>query len=213
MLRGAPHPELARRFIDFVLSVDGQSLWQFKVSDAGLGPREFELRRLPIRREMYSKHFDQFVDKVDPWAIAKPVQNPNRAMRSFIAPLFQAMAIDQPFMLDAAWKKIIEHPAYPRDSITLVTADDVDDPQLMRMLELFDAMPVLPGPEGSTWDLADPEILSALMVGWLEGEWKDSEPELWPRESQPDQALRRDAREFFRSNYREIVRIGDGATG
>ena len=213
MLRGAPNPELARRFIDFVLSVGGQSLWQFRVSESGLGPREFELRRLPIRRQMYSEYLDRFVDQVNPWLIAKPVEKPNRAMRSFIAPLFQAMALDQPYMLDAAWRKIYEHPAYPADATGVVTAADVDDPQLKKMLELFDAMPVVSGPDGARYDLADPESLATVKAGWLRGGWKNAEPPLWPRESQPDQAMRRDAREFFRQNYREIVQIGDGASG
>ncbi len=34
LLRGAPHPELAREFIAFVLSIEGQKLWNFKVGTA-----------------------------------------------------------------------------------------------------------------------------------------------------------------------------------
>ncbi len=114
VLTGAPNPELARRFIDFVLSRDGQSLWQFPVASEGLGPRDFELRRLPIRRSMYRDDFTRFVDQVDPWTIATPVAAPNRAMRAFIAPLFRAMALDQAETLQDAWRVIIMHPGYPR---------------------------------------------------------------------------------------------------
>lgn len=52
MLRGAPHPETARAFIEFVLSPEGQKLWNFKVGTPG-GPEKFALRRLPVRKDFY----------------------------------------------------------------------------------------------------------------------------------------------------------------
>jgi ABC-type glycerol-3-phosphate transport system substrate-binding protein len=52
MLRGAPHPETARAFIEFVLSPEGQNLWNFKVGAPG-GPEKFALRRLPVRKDFY----------------------------------------------------------------------------------------------------------------------------------------------------------------
>ncbi len=71
MLRGAPHPELARAFIEFVLSPDGQKLWNFKVGTPG-GPTRYALRRLPIRRELYSPEFAPFRSdpEVDPYVQA-----------------------------------------------------------------------------------------------------------------------------------------------
>ena len=52
MLRGAPHPELARSFMEYVLSPEGQRLLNFRVGTPG-GPERFALRRLPIRRDFY----------------------------------------------------------------------------------------------------------------------------------------------------------------
>ena len=52
LLRGAPHRELAVRFIEYVLSEDGQKLWDYRVGTEG-GPDRFALRRLPIRRTFY----------------------------------------------------------------------------------------------------------------------------------------------------------------
>ena len=52
MLRGAPHPETARAFIEFVLSPEGQKIWNFKVGAPG-GPEKFALRRLPVRKDFY----------------------------------------------------------------------------------------------------------------------------------------------------------------
>lgn len=59
MLRGAPHPELAKAFIEYVMSVDGQRLWNFKVGTPG-GPEKYALRRSPIRRELYAPEFQQY---------------------------------------------------------------------------------------------------------------------------------------------------------
>jgi len=52
LLRGAPHRKLAVRFIEFVLSAEGQKLWNYKPGTPG-GPKRFALRRLPIRRDFY----------------------------------------------------------------------------------------------------------------------------------------------------------------
>ncbi len=54
ILRGAPHRELAERFVDFVLSPDGQKLWDFRPGTPG-GPVEFALRRLPVRKDFYAR--------------------------------------------------------------------------------------------------------------------------------------------------------------
>lgn len=52
MLRGAPHPEVALAFIEFVLSPEGQKLWNYRVGTPG-GPEKFALRRLPVRKDFY----------------------------------------------------------------------------------------------------------------------------------------------------------------
>ncbi len=52
LLRGAPHRETARRFIEFLLSEDGQKLWCYRVGEPG-GPEKYALQRFPIRRDFY----------------------------------------------------------------------------------------------------------------------------------------------------------------
>ncbi len=53
MVRGAPSPELAHRFVEFVLSPEGQRLWNYRVGAPG-GPVRHALRRPPIRRDFYT---------------------------------------------------------------------------------------------------------------------------------------------------------------
>ena len=52
VLRGAPEPELAQAFVEFVLSPEGQALWSSPVG-ALHGPRERELFRPPVRQDAY----------------------------------------------------------------------------------------------------------------------------------------------------------------
>lgn len=59
MLRGAPHRELALEFMEYVMSVEGQKLWNFKLGTPG-GPTKYALRRLPIRPELYAPEFTAF---------------------------------------------------------------------------------------------------------------------------------------------------------
>ncbi len=209
MLNGARDPELARRFIEYSLSERAQALWQFPIEDDvddDLGPTRFELRRLPIRRSMYEKYRQRMIDDVDPFALGTPIANLDRNYRSFVAVLFTAMAMDSHHELAAAWKAIVQHPAYPHGSSgAIVTADMVSDLQLRRMLEIFDAMPTIEGPDGAIFDLADPAVLGLVKAGWLRGGWADAE--LWPKAAKPADVLRRRFGGQFREHYRQIVEI------
>jgi iron(III) transport system substrate-binding protein len=207
MLRGAPHPELAKRFIEFCLSVEGQSLWQFRIDDPiddGLGPDQFELRRMIIRRSMYETQFDRMIDQVNPFEIASEPEHANRNMRSFIAIVFAAMAMETHDHLRRAWDAIVEHPAYPAGG-RIVTAVEVDDPTLKRMLERFDAMPMIPTPDGEALSLATAEHLGTIKQGWLRNDW--AEAGLWPTHASPRDAMIRRFAAFFREQYDAIVEI------
>ena len=211
MLRNAPHPEMAARFIEFCLSEPGQALWQFRrddESDDDLGPRDFELRRMPIRRSMYADHGRRFIDQADPFAVARPAPHRDRNVRAFIAPLFAAMAMDNHESLREAWRAITTHPAYPKDDPGLVTASDVTDPDLRAMLEAFDAMPTIDGPDDQQFELHDVTHLGAVKAGWLRGGFKDAG--LWPAEADPTELARRRWSAFYRTQY-DRVRRGGGS--
>jgi hypothetical protein len=152
MLRGAPQPILARRFIEFCLSEPGQALWQFRAGGAsGLGPARFQLRRLPAARPMYERHMERFVDPVDPWTLAGAPLEPQPLLRSFVPVLFGAMVIDNRDLVGAAWRAI--------------TAATDDDPRRAEMLRLFDAMPAGPGPDGGSIPLDDDAGLERSRAG------------------------------------------------
>jgi iron(III) transport system substrate-binding protein len=53
LLRGAKNRETAVAFIEYVLSMEGQKLWNLRPATPG-GPERFALRRLPVRRDFYA---------------------------------------------------------------------------------------------------------------------------------------------------------------
>ncbi|XHR30761.1 MAG: ABC transporter substrate-binding protein [Chthoniobacteraceae bacterium] len=114
LLRGAPSPELAREFIVFALSIEGQKLWNWKVGTPG-GPVHYALRRLPVLPELYGTQYDSF--RSDPgvnpytWAENNPPYHPEWTASLFrvIAFLVQATAIDPHEELREAWDALIAH--------------------------------------------------------------------------------------------------------
>ena len=127
LLRGAPHRELAVRFIEFALSVDGQKLWNNKPGTPG-GPLRYALRRLPIRRDFYpSTHADEtavcssnlpyFADAladptVNPYALASQFTYQSRWTGEHFGiqrDLVRAMCMDSGDELRAAWRAILDH--------------------------------------------------------------------------------------------------------
>lgn len=219
MLRGAPNPIVARRFIEFCLSVRGQALWQFPARGesgdplGGLGPLKYELRRMPIRPEMYdAPYFGCMIDQVQLFELYDRPEAAlilNREYWDYLPLLMSAMAIDTHEELKRAWQAIVTHPAYPTMA-SIVAADEVSDPTLRAMLTLFDALPTVEGPNDAVFNLVNPDHLGAVRQGWLRGGW--AEHGLWHAHANPRDVLRVRFTEFFRRNYEEIVRLArDGS--
>jgi iron(III) transport system substrate-binding protein len=111
MLRGAPHPELAKRFVHFCLTQNGQRLWYYRVGTPG-GPVKYALRRLPIRRDMYTPAHREYASDpdVDPYKLAGAFTYNGRwtaPLFDFIRQFIRAMCIDTHHELTAAWSAII----------------------------------------------------------------------------------------------------------
>lgn len=123
LLRGAPDPELATAFIEFVLGDAGQKLWSFRVGEPG-GPRRHALRRLSVRRDLYTpENTARMSDgKEAPFEKAKAfTYHPERTAAAFSAIRFlvRVICVDSHDELHAAWKDII-HAGMPERSIKVL---------------------------------------------------------------------------------------------
>ncbi|MSR27963.1 MAG: hypothetical protein EXS03_00070 [Phycisphaerales bacterium] len=205
ILRGAPNYEMAKHFVEFCLSMDGQLLWQLPAGSTDAcghdGPDLYSLRRLPARRAAYECCESCFIDKVNPFEDQWPI-GANPHFRDFVSPVFVSMAINQDDRLRRAWHRIISHPAFPHTD-AIVTAADVTDPQLKKWLEAFDAMPSIAGPDGKELQLSDPAELGAIRTGWLRGGFARSG--LWSLREEPMTLMRRQFSEFFSKQYESII--------
>jgi ABC-type Fe3+ transport system substrate-binding protein len=95
MLLGAEHREVARAFMEFVLSRQGQLLWNTRAGAPG-GPKTTNLRRLPVMASVYSD-MTNFVDKDDPFTAAagfNKSQKREDATFGIVGELIQASCIN-----------------------------------------------------------------------------------------------------------------------
>jgi iron(III) transport system substrate-binding protein len=122
--RRAETRQAAVRFIEFVLSEDGQKLWTCKPGSPG-GPEKYALRRLPIRRDFYpstrpaiqAKHLEHMKYAAD--NLADPAVDAYSLSENFVywrrwtgshfgvqRKLIRVMCIDCSEELKAAWQAI-----------------------------------------------------------------------------------------------------------
>lgn len=112
MLRKPPNRDMAEKFIAFVLSFEGQRLWVLPAKSEG-GPRNTELRRFPVRRDVCLKHADTIIVN-DPFAEAEAgtfmkMDDVLQARRNvLVRDLVGVALIDLHTDLRAAWKALID---------------------------------------------------------------------------------------------------------
>ncbi len=118
---------LANEFVLWLLTPEAQGLWQRRVGTPN-GPTQFELRRLPIRRDMFvDQEMQHWADPVKPFEIARALPAGMPGFYRLVAPVSHAIGIDVHDDLRRAWRHINQ--------------TSPDDPRRARMFELFDAMP------------------------------------------------------------------------
>jgi len=120
MLRGAPNRAVAEEFLAFVLSPEGQKLWNFRVGAPG-GPRKYALRRLPVRKELYGPELAGF--RSDPDVLPYQEAGLFTYHPAWTAPLFKTMNfIIRVMCLDphdeqaSAWKALAAA-RFPREAL------------------------------------------------------------------------------------------------
>lgn len=145
--------ELSKRFIEFLLTYEGQALWNFKTGDPD-GPKHYELRRPPVSHQMYKPELmRRMVDPVNYYTMAKALEPGTPNYMSSVSVVLHAMAIDTHEDLVDAWRAII---------------DESDPARKAAMIELFDAMPftqeeLVDRPDA--WE-TDPDLRELDRIEW-----------------------------------------------
>lgn len=131
ILKNPPHPELAQRFIDFLLSDPGQALWVLAPGTPG-GPEQAALGRQPIRRDIYTRYADQLSAAiVNPYAAGQTLAVDTRLWSDsygILRNLVWAAAVRNLDQLKAAKKRLVEL-NFPQDRVAIFDAlpDNVAD--------------------------------------------------------------------------------------
>lgn len=200
LLRGAPDRETAEQFIAWLLTKESQRLWQAKLDTDG-GPVRYELRRQPIRPDLFiAEEKKTWADpQIDPYPTAVPIMAGMPDFFSAVSSVSKAMAIDVHKDLIEAWRAILRTPD--------------GHPDKAEMLRLFDEMP--------------PELTLEWPDDALKNDWRSAVGDVdHPRHDEAagvlsdfmtrfrgrddDQKLRDNLTWtlFFRDNYRQIARMG-----
>jgi ABC-type Fe3+ transport system substrate-binding protein len=110
LFRGAPNADVAKEFIAFLMSPEGQKLWNWKVGTPG-GPQRYALRRLPVLPQLYAEEFKPLRSdpEVNPYELAKTFtyhEKWSAPLFRSIAFIFRVMCIDTHDELAAAWQAL-----------------------------------------------------------------------------------------------------------
>jgi iron(III) transport system substrate-binding protein len=103
------HERVANRFVQFLLSREGQRLWNLDAGHSPYLPRS--LRRMPARRDVYADRRG-FADEDDPFESAEGFNMRQRWMRQLgrLLPIWGAAWMDAKSHLDEAYRAILELP-------------------------------------------------------------------------------------------------------
>ena len=112
IFRGAPNRERAEMFLDFVMSKEGQRLWNRRRGVPG-GPVKYDLNRLPVRRDLYTAEERAWMGspEAEPFELANSFIYQGDWTKSYfglIRTLVRVMLIDCHEELRSCWRAICE---------------------------------------------------------------------------------------------------------
>ena len=131
ILKGAPNPDVAKAFIRFVMSEEGQMLWLL-IEKAPGGPQRFQLNRFSVLPSLYALPPQNTAVKLNPfsWRSDFAFDPQLSAERwSVVNDLIGALVLDQKHLLTRAWKEALDKGAlseqeWHRLAAMPVTADE-----------------------------------------------------------------------------------------
>jgi ABC-type Fe3+ transport system substrate-binding protein len=107
MLKGAPNADGAKKFVDMVMSPEGQKIWYLSKGASG-GPKNADLFRLPAIPAAYKPIPKNASAKSDPYAAKNSTKYDSAKASLRLRPLKEligAVLVDNHDAIKAAWKK------------------------------------------------------------------------------------------------------------
>jgi ABC-type Fe3+ transport system substrate-binding protein len=117
ILKGAPNLATARRFLEFVLSEEGQRLWCLPLGHPG-GPQRFSIERMPVRPDFYRRYQGVSNIEFSPFELKQDFRYDfklARDRRDIMPALFGALLVDTHPELIEAWRAVIRRGARPEE--------------------------------------------------------------------------------------------------
>lgn len=151
ILRGAPHPELAEQFMEFILSDAGQALWLLPKGHPQ-GPQHFSIERMPVRPALYARYRNVSNIEFSPFDLTTGFRYDAllaQRRRTVVSTLAGAILVDVHDDLKRAWAHISQ--ANPNPAL----------------LAQFGAVPITESDAlslGADWK--DPRIRNARKTEW-----------------------------------------------
>lgn len=123
VLKGAPHPELARAFLEFVVGEPGQKLWYLPQGHPG-GAVHNSIERLPVRQDIYERFGDISNVGASPFKAKRSFHfdgKKARDRRDVLPALIGALLIDTHEELQTTWASVVRRGMQESDLRELVT--------------------------------------------------------------------------------------------
>lgn len=130
ILKGAPHRETARRFLEYVLSDAGQSLWMLPKGHPG-GPVRFSIERMSVRPALFERY--RGISNLETSPFDRPAgfrydARLAQRRRGVVATLAGAVLVDVHEDLVKAWESVIRRGLQESDLVRLgampITAEE-----------------------------------------------------------------------------------------
>lgn len=110
ILKGAPNLKVAQRFINFLLSYEGQLIWMLKKGEKG-GPVKYSLNRFSIRQDVYEDQRIKSMNTFNPYNLKGTIKyNFELASKrwNLINDMIGALVIDPHNRLKKVWSIILK---------------------------------------------------------------------------------------------------------
>ena len=153
ILKGAPNLEVARAFVDFVMSDSGQKLWFFRKGVPG-GPVRTQLNRFTVLPDLYGRYREEAAVNLNPfeWTSDLVYDSARASARwSVLNDLIGTMIIDSHLPLQRAWRDAITDGVTAQE-IRQLSAVPVTEAECLRL--------------GARW--RDAELRSRTLAAWTD---------------------------------------------